>query len=289
MKKLASLITCILFFSYGSFNLLQGQDKAPVRVYLEHFKSLNKQELSVRVLKKTKKRYLPTEGVKVSLYISEISPSNLLGSIETNNKGIGVYTLSQEQIEIANNSKSNSYFALAEESDEIKSKIKEITIRDVNLDVWFTIQDSVKQINVLVSETDSSGIAIPQKGVEIKFLVERPLSPLTVGDDFNTTDKEGKVSMDFPDDLPGDEEGNLLLFVRIVESEDFGNVEISEIKKWGIPIIISDESLKRSLWASGANAPLTLIIFINSIIAVVWLMIFYIIFKIFKIKKLGLE
>ena len=95
--------------------------------------------------------------------------------------------------------------------------------------------------------------------------------------------------MDFPNDLPGDEEGFLNVFVRIIENEDYGTVEISEVRQWGIPVSFTDDTLKRSLWASGANAPLSLIIFINSVIVVVWMILFFIVYKIFRIRKLGLK
>ena len=285
MKGLLIFILAVLL----GLNNVYSQDKTPVRIYLEHFKNDEVHQLSIRVLTKNDKRYRPAEGVEVELYASNISPVNLLGKLKSTNDGTNTYTFSKEQYEIAENEVITAYYAVIQINDSIQSKKVEITIKDVNLDVRFVIEDSVKQIHVLVSETDSIGIEIPQEDVEIKFLVDRPLSPLPIGGEFNTTDEEGKVSMDFPNDLPGDEEGFLNVFVRIIENEDYGTVEISEVRQWGIPVSFTDDTLKRSLWASGANAPLSLIIFINSVIVVVWMILFFIVYKIFRIRKLGLK
>jgi hypothetical protein len=288
MKALLGISIGIMLSVVIGLNNLQAQSKAPVRIYLEHFTSSEMRQLSVRVLAKTEKRYLPVAGVEIKLYISEISRINLLGTVVTTDKGTATYIFNQEQFELARSKNIVQYFAVINESGTLKGKEAEITIKTVNLDVQFMVEDSVKQIHVHVTETDSTGIAIPQEDVEIKFLVERPLSPLPVGDDYNTTDEKGNVSMDFPDDLPGDSEGYLEVLVRIIENEDYGTVQVSEVKQWGISTYFDDNTLKRSLWASSANAPILLIVFITTLIVAVWGIIFYIVYKIFHIRKLGM-
>jgi hypothetical protein len=289
MKGIVTIFIALLISNISIANDIPNQAKAPVRIYLESFRNDKIQQLSVRVLAKTEKRYLPMVDVEVSLYAEEISPSTLLGAIVTASNGTGTYTFTQNQFEIAKNAKIANYFAVVKESGILKAKEVSISIEDVNLDVRYAMVDSVGQIHVHVSETDSTGNKIPQEDVEIKFLVVRPLSPLPIGDDYNTTDEKGNASMEFPNDLPGDNEGHLKILVRIVENDQYGSVEVSEIKKWGIPTFVNDKTIKRSLWASGANAPISLLLFINAMIAGVWGMIFYIIFKIFKIKKIGIK
>ena len=274
----------------------QSQSKVPVRIYLEHFKYEEEHQLAIRVLTKNDRRYRPAEGVEVKLYINKISPAYLLGSLVSTEDGTNTYTFSKEQNEIANNLLITTYYGVIHENDTVKSKEVDITIKDVNLEVRY-FGDSVwrKQIYVHVSETDSIGNEIPQKKVAINILVDRPLSPLPIRDVFSTpdddgnlsTDEAGNISMNFPDDLPGDVDGNLRILIRIVEDDDYGTVEIADIKQWGIPTIINDLTLKRSLWASSANAPILLIVFITSLIVVVWGIIFYIVYKIFRISKLG--
>jgi hypothetical protein len=290
------ILICLILSVILGFHKAQSQSKAPVRVYLEHFKFQEEHQLSIRVLTKNDRRYRPAEGVEVKLYASKISPRNLLGSLVSTEDGTNTYTFSKEQNEIANNTMAATYYGVIHENDTVQNKEVDITIKDVNLEVRY-FGDSVwrKQIYVHVSETDSAGNDIPQKKVDINILVDRPLSPLPIRDVFSTDDEEGNMStdaegniyMNFPDDLPGDEDGNLKILIKIVEDDDYGTVEVADIKQWGIPTIINDLTLKRSLWASSANAPIPLLIFVISLIVAVWWVIFYIVYKLFHIRKIG--
>ncbi len=288
MKTILTLFAALMLSGFTGLAYLQNPEKAPIRIYLEHFKSLDKNQLSVRVLAKINKRYKPASGVEVALYASEISAAQLVGTITTASDGTGIYTFNKEQREVAESTKTATYYAVVNESEKFKAKETKITIRQVNLDAHYLIEDSIKQIQVYVTETDSVGNKTPQKKVKIKFLVERPLSPLPIGGDYHVTDKKGSASVEFPDDLPGGAEGYVKLLVRIVENDDYGTVEVSDVKQWGIPTFYSDITAKRSLWASGANVPIPLLIGIFSLIIVVWGMIFYMIYKIFMIRKLGM-
>lgn len=286
MSIIIKVLGGLLLFGVFAIHHLQGQEKSAGRIYLEHFRSTEKYELSVRVLGKVEKRYLPVASVEVALYATDVSESNLIGTVLTMDDGTGVYTFSKEQTELTKKTELATYFAVIDDNETFKFKTKEIEIKQVNFEIACFVKDSTNQVIARVWESDSIGNAIPQEDVEISFLVERPLSPLPIGD-IKTTDEEGNVSMLFPDDLPSDKEGYIKVLVHIVESDDYGTVEVSEKKLWGIPPIIGDWASKRSLWASGANAPITLLIFINSLIIVVWGVIFYIIFKVFQIRKIG--
>ncbi len=288
MKTILTLFIAIMLSGVTSLANFQNPSKAPVRIYLEHFKNLDKHQLSVRVLTKKDKRYKPTAGITVALYATEIAATHLLGTVTTTTDGTGIYTFSKEQRALAESVTTATYYAVVNENDTLKAKEAKVTIKKVNLNVQYFIEDSVKYIQAYVSETDSAGNKIPQKKVKIKFLVERPLSPLPIGGDYNATDKNGKTSVEFPDDLPGGAEGYVKLLVRIVENDDYGTVETSEVKKWGVPTHYSDMTAQRSLWASSANAPIPLLIAIFSLVVVVWGMIFYMIYKVLLIRKIGM-
>lgn len=287
MGKISGIIFCVVIFWLFMLSYANAQVKAPVRIYLEHFKSVENRQLSVRVLAKMDKRYRPASGVNVELFWLEINESKKLATIITTHDGTAEYKFSQKQIEFTDTFKSNKFLAVVQEKDSLQGKQIEITIRDVDFEVQFIVEDSINLVQIRVSESDSMGISLPQEDVEISLLVERPLSALPVGEDFNTTDEDGKITLEFPSDLPGDIEGAVTVIVRIVENENYGTVEISQVKTWGIPTYYSDLTAKRSLWASSANAPIPLIIFITGLIIAVWGMIFYMIYQIYQIKKLG--
>lgn len=289
MKPSIFILLATIICNFVSIQEGSGQEKAPVRIYLEHTRQTDRIQLDVRVIAKVDKRYRPMAGLVVELYNSEVSDNNLIGRVLTGADGTNTYQLSREQFDLAKTKKIANYYALLLENDTLQGKEKKISIQAVEMEMEFAEVDSIKQIVVHVYEEDSVGARLLMDDVDVEFFVDRPLSPLPIGEGKESTDANGRVTTDFPDDLPGDTDGHLLVIARIVEHDDYGTVEISQIKQWGIPTIIDDDTLKRSLWGSSANTPISLLVFINALIVGVWGMIYYMIYKIFVIRKLGLK
>lgn len=153
---------------------------------------------------------------------------------------------------------------------------------DIKLD--FTREEGEKLITATVFETFGDSLGAPVPDLDVYFYVERTFKPLPIGDIFNTTDEEGKVTIEFPADLPGDTLGNVKVIARIEESDEFQDTEVSKVIDWGVPLVIDDPASKRSLWAAGANAPIPLLILVNSLILIVWSIIFYLIYELYKIN-----
>jgi len=155
-------------------------------------------------------------------------------------------------------------------------------MEDAIVTLLFSNENDTKIIEAKVSDTDG----IPIEEVELYFYVKRTFSLLPIGDGFNSTDENGLVELEFPNDLPGDTEGNVTIIVKIIENGLYNDLSIETIKKWGIPTEISDNTEKRSLWAAAANAPISLIISISGMILAIWFIILYIIFSLFKISEI---
>ena len=157
------------------------------------------------------------------------------------------------------------------------------SMEDASITVTFSEEDGVKTL--IAAATDQEGL--PIEDLELYFYVKRTFSLLPIGDPFNSTDENGIIEMEFANDLPGDTEGNLEIVIKLFESDLYNDMTVEVTKDWGIPIIIEDpKSEKRSLWSAAANAPLTLIVLITSMIAAVWYIICYIIFTLFKISRI---
>jgi hypothetical protein len=156
------------------------------------------------------------------------------------------------------------------------------TMEDATLSVDFSEEDGRK--TVIATAVDQFGVPIEE--LDLYFYVKRTFSLLPIGDIFNSTDENGVVEVQFPDDLPGDTEGNIILVVKIIESDLYNDLSLEITKNWGIPAQIDQAEEKRSLWAAAANAPITLVIAVSGMILVIWFIIFYIIFVLFKISKI---
>ena len=136
-------------------------------------------------------------------------------------------------------------------------------------------------------ERGDDGEDIPVEEAEVKVFVKRPFGDLPIIKEAEWSDEDGMIEVVFPNDLPGDENGILEVIARVEDSDDYGSLETVKEIEWGIIPHFDDNTLKRSLWAAGANAPLGLLFFVNALIISVWGIIFYIGWQIFKIYKVA--
>jgi hypothetical protein len=155
-------------------------------------------------------------------------------------------------------------------------------MEDAIVSLSFSEENDTKTL--IATATDQNGL--PIEDLELYFYVKRTFSLLPIGDPFNSTDENGMVELEFPNDLPGDHEGNVVIIVKIMESDMYNDLSIESSKNWGIPTALDQLEEKRSLWAAAANAPITLILIVSVLIIAIWFIICYIIFKLYIISKI---
>ncbi len=110
---------------------------------------------------------------------------------------------------------------------------------------------------------------------------------LPLSEDPETTDENGEVTADFSSVINGDTAGYLTIVAKVEGHETYGNLEFHRKVKWGTPLIIDPNLNARQLWSSRANAPIYLIVIVNTMLIAIWGVIMYIIFQAFKISKIG--
>jgi hypothetical protein len=165
-----------------------------------------------------------------------------------------------------------------------QDRTSSLVIRDALLTL--SHEDSLKKLTVLLEEKDSTGNNIPVEGANMKFYVKRLFSLLPVGEEFNFTDENGKVTIDFPEDLPGDASGNIELIAGLEEDDNYGNVFVQSILPWGSDTLKHADTYDvRTMWSSRDKTPVFLLIFPNLILLVVWGIIVYLIVQLVKIFK----
>ncbi|WP_456420733.1 hypothetical protein [Lutibacter sp.] len=156
---------------------------------------------------------------------------------------------------------------------------------DAKISLDFIENNNIKTIRATVTNE----IGDPVEELDLFFFVKRTFSLLPIGDVFNTTDENGVVEVEFSNDLPAsDTEGNVVILVKILESDLYNDLTVETTKKWGVPISDKEyhQQNKRSLWAAAANAPMSLIVSISIMILSVWYVILYILYKLYKISKI---
>ena len=122
--------------------------------------------------------------------------------------------------------------------------------------------------------------------------VERLGGALKIGDNESlTTDSLGMVKEEFKlDSLPAqDARGNLVLIAKVEDNDRFGNLSQEKTVPWGKYYVRENHFGERSLWAARFRTPVWLLFMAYSIIATVWTVIIYLLYQIFRIKKLGVR
>lgn len=254
--------------------------------YFKHYDGTR--SVTFRITSRAEGKLMLVSDLNIDLYVEDTSGLTKIGRIVTKDNGEATFIL-PNKLDATMNTLRHLTFIAKVENDEIYSDIEEtVSVNEANFDVSFNETDTSKQIKVSLSKFDSSGTKTPVADAEIKFYVQRMFSLLPIGGDYTYTGEDGELIIDFPEDLPGDSVGNVMVFVKIEENETFGNLEVMEIVQWGIPVSMEQVS-SRSLIAPRNEAPLYLLLIVNGTMIAVWGFLIYIAFQLVKIRRMKVE
>ncbi len=152
--------------------------------------------------------------------------------------------------------------------------------------IKLAVNDEKKIITVLVVSADSAKFPIPE--MDVHFYVKRQFGLQSIGSKSNLTNVDGKVNFRFSDKIIGDTLGNIVLIAKIENNFLFNDTQTSVSKVWGTKLETQDATFnQRSLWGSRDKSPVWLLFLANGIILGVWLVILYVVFSLFRLKKSG--
>lgn len=295
MHPLLTSIRCI--FLYPIFNIavlfvFSGQCFAtnsaarsiqPVDLELEYFQINEEKYLNVSLAGQGNNRQTPLEEILVNLFLNEISPAQKLGSVTTDENGQGRITLGETFEAMADTLYEYTFIAVSGSDDRHMKAESELTIRKSDLSIGHFVDNDRKYVKATLTEATDTNAMIPVEGEELLFEVERLLGLLPVAD-FTFTDGQGTVETVFPDDIPGDKEGNIVIVVRVDEHPDYGNVEFRETVAWGVPLTMVSGVEEGNTRISNIPPPFLSIFYWGGLFAV-WGTICYGIFYVFKINN----
>lgn len=149
------------------------------------------------------------------------------------------------------------------------------------------VEDSIKTCKAIITAGDK-----PLEGIQVKFFVKRFFGslPLIANGKSVSTDETGVASIKFPNDLPGDCNGTVVVSAKVEDDDNYGSFEAKDSIKWGTIVSVTaqeEEWNERSLVGSGNKAPVYLITTAGVIMIVVWGTLLYVIYSLVKIKKAG--
>jgi hypothetical protein len=207
----------------------------------------------------------PNKNAVVKLFGGE-NKDQLLGEITIGERGKMVFNLKANTVLSKDKDGFYTVTATYDGNDSINPGEAQVKFQDFNISMVLHAQDSTKTVVVNCYTLNDKGEKIPAKEVPINFYVSRMFSNLKVGD--ATTDENGDCTFDFPLDIVGDSVGNLNILTRIDEHELYGNVQVSQESRWGVPTMHKIPIGYRALWTQ--VAPTWMVITLIILLSGVW-------------------
>jgi hypothetical protein len=273
----------LLFLSLLPVQSLQlySQEPAKIKPYvtLQYFKNTEGQRILQTTLTYSRNRMeLPLPGMEVAFYTGADQKIILVKST-TNEKGVAKFELN-DALKPATNS--DGMWAFSSEfsgNDTIEGGTSEVAIKDMILEMELSRADSIKTVTIKAFAKEG-GKEKPVSGETVIVYVPRMFSLLSIGE--LTLDDAGRASIEFPSDLPGDKEGNLVVIAKIEGNATFGNIEKRETIKWGLPTDYSVPVTHRALWTK--IAPRWMIYSLSILLAGVWGHYMFAVISLIRIK-----
>ncbi len=146
--------------------------------------------------------------------------------------------------------------------------------------------DDATQVFANVSITNVEGETDIAKGVAVQFYVKRYFGTLPLGDAV-LTNQVGTAVLNFPNDIPGDEEGAIEVIAEFKNKDAYGNATSSIVANYGTHLEYVNITDKREMWGANDRVPLWILFSYLSVVIGVWFVIGYVIFQLIRLKKLG--
>jgi hypothetical protein len=277
-------ILLILIFTLPLNAGFSAQEEEIIDPFLELFYTKNTDDemwLKATLVYYVERQPVILDGQVVKFFAGEDSVI-ALGEAVTDDEGIAMLRVDTYPERAEDLDGVIRYFAEFEGNDTIYPTEMDTYIKDVNLKMVLEIVDSVKTVQAIATY-DSEGEIIPAADEDIYFFVPRMFSDLPVGEEF--LDEEGQITIEFPDDIPGDADGYLEVVARFDQHYLFGTVEKRERIQWGIPTKHEIPESYRALWTQ--IAPMWMIITLSIMLAGVWSHYIFVIIQLVRIRKIG--
>jgi len=290
MKQNLKMKNILLLFGFlplsAAIMAQEDSTKPEVTVTIHHLVVNNSfQYLVVETKTKANNRWQPMKNLPVQLFLDSNSTDNLIAKLQTDETGKAKAIIPASLKSTWDASATHKFLALTQDGTTAESEITKAKIIIDTANV-----DGARTVNVQVLKWENSDWT-PAKDVELRIGVKRLGSELKIGDDETyTTDSTGQVAAEFKrDSLPADEKGNLVLVARVEDNDSYGSLSIEKSVPWGVYFKSENNFGERALWAARGKAPVWLYAMAYSIIIAVWGTLFYLIYLIVRIKKIGVK
>lgn len=147
--------------------------------------------------------------------------------------------------------------------------------------------ESLKQIVVSATEKMKDGNTTPAAGVDVVLYAKRYFGNLPLSE-VKTTNAQGKLTLDFPVDLPGNKDGVVDLIAKVYDPKGLMKSTPAEVSlPIGKPMDRPGITETRAWWSTRDKAPVWIALVYTLSVIIVWAFILYIVISILKIRKVS--
>lgn len=288
---------CFLFISFMMNSLsVSAQDensseKKSISMNMSYKVVNGIKTIKVSVDTKVDGKRQPVSNLIVNLYLNEIkkydttTTTGWMGNVLTNADGVGEFKFTELFNERTKNIHEFHFIATSHEDLRYEDAEAETFIYDIFVKLNVTTEDSISTATAtLIKLVDGKEVPIPD--AEVKLFVARTFGVFPFGEEGAVTDSFGVITAEVPSDIIGTADKKLTIIARYDDPENDGKFESTQTIPWSV-LPYENEAMTRSLWSTGHNAPIPLVIASLSIIALIWGIILYLVLMLFKIKKAG--
>lgn len=300
MKKLIQnlsrkiTLVVIIILNVGICQISKAQssiEKETASLNLSYKISNGIKSIKAIVERKINGKFLGVENLKLNLYLTAEKPydtsnaEGLLATISTNADGEATFNFSPDFYKKTANKHEFNFIVSAISNPLFEDISSEIILNDYVIDLKIAAVDTISSATAKISKYENGGV-IPAAEIELKLAIKKTFGLLPFGEEGAVTDENGELMADIPADVPGNANHSITVVARYVDEENGGVIEVSKDAPWKI-LPIPNAIPERTLWSTGHNAPIPLVIVTVSLITLIWGIIIYLVSLLIKIKKLG--
>lgn len=252
---------------------------SPLITFISVQKSDNSVDLKATVQAKISGTLTKLPGLKIEFTIGSDSLTKKLGDAITDSRGFVLFNCKPELLTTDAEGKLNFKASFAGK-DSLEAVEEVVAVKRARLEITPVKEDSLLTVNVKLVDL-STGTETPVPETDLGVFVNRLFSALKLGE--GKTDESGEATIEIPNNLPGDDKGNITLLARLEENETYGNLEASVMQQWGTPVSSELKDLPRALWSP--HPPIWMLVTFVVLMSAVWGHYLVIIIQLIRLRK----
>ena len=287
-KKIINAISLILLFTFsgifGTYAQENDLDNFRTSFELTSLKQTDNSRLLrveyTGINKEDKKDIVAVMDAEVNFYNILEDEEILLGKSMTNKEGVVSIVVPAEHKYLKDKDGYISVVAKYDGNDIMDSEVSELMFKDLFLDIKLDTIENVRTLTANAYTLDMAGEKQNVEELDIVLGVEGMLSKLVLEE---STLEEGVYEYEIPEDIHGNAMGELTLFAKVDDHEDFGNV-IKTVTIIDTYAVVKSRPERNKLWTQAA--PIWMYVVLSILLIGVWSNYIYAIWNLIKIRKM---